>query len=423
MDEKQIIVIGGGLQGLATANALLDKGEKVLVLEREAGTGMETSFANAGMLTPSQAQPWNSVSEILKIISGIGKTSSPMLLKMNAIPSLFFWGLRFIRNSSKSRFNSNTDNICKLAKYSLQLTKEFRNENDLDYDHSEKGTMKIFRSESSLNKAIEEAERLKKFGIKYKVLSSKGVAEAEPGLADISDQILGGIFFPEDETGDAYKFCNELENLIREKGGRIHVNTEIKKILINKKSVNSIVTDRVELQANRVVVAAGSWSYLLLKKAGLNIPVRPVKGYSLTLDTAGLKNAPGLAIIDEDVHTALTPLGNRIRIAGTAEFAGFNDDIHEKRIDYLNDMLESVYPSLFSELNHEEGTLWYGFRPMSPDGMPYLGSTRIKGLYLNTGHGHLGWTLAMGSAAILSDLITKRDTKIDSSPYLASRVV
>ena len=159
------------------------------------------------------------------------------------------------------------------------------------------------------------------------------------------------------------------------------------------------------------------------KKSGLNIPVRPVKGYSLTLNTAGLKNAPGLAIIDEDVHTALTPLGNRIRIAGTAEFAGFNDDIHEKRIDYLNDMLESVYPSLFSELNHEEGTLWYGFRPMSPDGMPYLGSTKIKGLYLNTGHGHLGWTLAMGSAAILSDLITKRDTKIDSSPYLASRVV
>tara|TARA_B100001013_G_scaffold93129_1_gene51864 strand:+ start:663 stop:1928 length:1266 start_codon:yes stop_codon:yes gene_type:complete len=421
MNEKQTIIIGGGLQGLAVANALLDRGEEVLVLEREAGVGLETSFANAGMITPSQAQPWNSVSDILDILSGIGKQDSPMLLKINALPSLFFWGLSFIRNSSKSRFNTNTENICKLAQYSLQQIQKVRKEYGLKYDHTDKGTMKIFRSDLSFKRGIEEANRLKNFGIRYKVLDSEQVIEEEPQLKDITSQIAGGIIFPQDETGDAHKFCLELENLIRKKGGRIHTNTEIRKILVHKKKVNSIVTDRVEIQTKRVVVAAGSWSYLLLKNLGLRLPVRPVKGYSLTLDISGMKDVPSLAVIDEGVHTAITPLGNRIRIAGTAEFVGFDDDIHEKRIDYLNNMLQAIYPSFYSKLDLEESALWYGFRPMSPDGKPYVGQTKVKGLYLNTGHGHLGWTLAMGSGALLADMMIGNKTEIDSNPYLATR--
>ena len=185
--------------------------------------------------------------------------------------------------------------------------------------------------------------------------------------------------------------------------------------------VNSIVTNRVEIQTKRVVVAAGSWSYLLLKNLGLSLPVRPVKGYSLTLDITGVKDVPSLAVIDEGVHTAITPLGNRIRIAGTAEFVGFDDDIHEQRIDYLSNMLQAIYPSFYSKIDLEESTLWYGFRPMSPDGKPYIGQTKIKGLYLNTGHGHLGWTLAMGSGALLADMMIGNKTEIDSNPYLATR--
>ena len=290
MKENPIIIIGGGLQGLATANALLDRGEQVLLLERNSEVAKETSFANAGMLAPSHAHPWNSMSDIWNIISGIGKKDSPMLLKVTELPSLFFWGLRFLRNSSKAKYLSNTDNICKLAQHSLDLTKKLREEYDLKYDHSSIGTLKIFRDESKFEKASKEAERLNEQGLTFKSLGREETVNLEPLLGDISNQISGGIIFPDDEAGDAYKFCQELEKVIREKGGRIHVNTEVKKIHLNKKKVNSVVTDRVEIKASRVVLSSGSWTNNLLKNTKLNLSIKPVKGYSLTLDTSMLKD-------------------------------------------------------------------------------------------------------------------------------------
>lgn len=420
MNDKQIVIIGGGLQGLATANALLDRGESVLILEKEEDTGSATSFANAGMLTPSQSTPWNSPSDILKIFSGIGKKDSPMVLSPRAIPSLFFWGLKFLRNSTNKRFLKISKNCIDLAHYSSSLTKEIREKEGFEYDNKENGTLKVFRSQESLDKSIAITKVLDP-DTPINVLDSKGVSLAEPQLEPIANQLTGGIFYPEDEIGDAYKFCKLLEELVRSKGGRILVNTDIKKILVHKGKVNGVITDRAVLQTKRVVVAAGSWSRALLKQVGLRLPVRPVKGYSLTLDTAGINQKPELAVVDESIHTVVTPLRNRIRIAGTAEFSGFNDDIHPKRIAYLNEMLRSIYPKLYSQLDLEEGSLWYGFRPMSADGLPFLGKTKIDGLYVNSGQGHLGWTLAMGSASLVADLIVNKPTDIDSSPYLASR--
>ena len=420
MDDKQIVIIGGGLQGLATANALLDRGESVLILEKGEDTGSATSFANAGMLTPSQSTPWNSPSDIFKIISGIGKKDSPMVLSPRAIPSLFFWGLKFLRNSTQKRFLKISKNCIDLAYYSSSLTKEIREKEGFEYDNNENGTLKIFRSQEALDRSVEITKMLDP-GAPIKVLDSKGISLAEPQLEPIASQLVGGIFYPQDEIGDAYKFCKLLEELVRSKGGRILVNTDIKKILVHKGKVNGVITDRAILQTKRVVVAAGSWSHLLLKQVGLRLPVRPVKGYSLTLDTAGINDKPELAVVDESIHTVVTPLRNRIRIAGTAEFSGFNDDIHPKRIAYLNGMLKSIYPKLYSQLDLEEGRLWYGFRPMSADGLPFLGKTKIDGLYVNSGQGHLGWTLAMGSASLVADLIVNKPTDIDSSPYLASR--
>ena len=423
MKEDPIIIIGGGLQGLATANALLDRGEEVLLLEKSSGVATQTSFANAGMLTPSQAAPWNSMADIVNILSGIGKKDSPMLLKLTQVPSLFFWMLRFLFNSSKSKYRSNTENICKLAQHSLELTKQTREKYGLNYDHSTVGTMKIFRDESSFIKASKNAERLNDQGLTFKILTNQEVVEHEPLLGDASNKIPGGIFFPDDETGDAYKFCKELETVIREKGGRIHVNTEVKKILFNKEKVNSVVTDRVEIKASRVVLTSGSWTNSLLKNTRLNLPIKPVKGYSLTLDTSMLKDTPKMPIIDEGIHTAFTPLGYSLRVAGTAEFAGFNEDIHQKRIDYLYKTLESIYPTISANLDLDKGALWYGFRPMSPDGMPYIGPTKISGLFVNTGHGHSGWTLAMGSGDVLADLMLKKQPNIEVKPFLASRAV
>ncbi len=234
--------------------------------------------------------------------------------------------------------------------------------------------------------------------------------------------LVGGIHYKDDEAGDSYKFCKALEEIVRKKGGRILVNTNIKKILLNKRRVNSVVTDRAVLQAKRIIVCAGSWSPTLLKELKIKIPVKPVKGYSLTYNTAGIRNTPKIPVIDESIHIAITPYKNRIRIAGTAEFVGFNEDVHPKRFNYLNSKLNEVYPSLYSKVkDDEEVEIWFGFRPMSADGLPFIGESKIKGLYLNTGHGHLGWTLAMGSADLLADQIVGAETQIDSKPYQANR--
>ena len=422
MDKDQIIIIGGGIIGLATANALLDRGEKVLVLEKNSDTATAASFANAGMLTPSQSTPWNSPSDIFYILSGIGKKDSPMSLSPGAIPSYLPWGLRFILNSTPNRFERISKSIFSLAKYSKDLTEMIRNSEEFSYEESTEGTLKLFREAERLQKAIDLSNRIYGESNSIEVLNQKQTIELEPALNKVRKGLVGSIHYKDDEIGDAYKFCKSLEESIRNKGGRILVNTDIKKILLNKRKVNSVVTHRAVLRAKRVIVCAGSWSPILLKELGIKIPVKPVKGYSLTYNTAGLENTPNLSVIDESIHIAITPYKNRIRVAGTAEFVGFNDEVHPKRITYLNSKLNEVYPSLFSKVQgDEDAEVWFGFRPMSADGLPFIGETKIEGLYLNTGHGHLGWTLAMGSASLLADQLTNAETEIDSKPYLANR--
>ncbi|MFL2702016.1 MAG: FAD-dependent oxidoreductase [Gammaproteobacteria bacterium] len=422
MDKDQIIIIGGGLIGLATANALLDRGEKVLVLERNAETATAASFANAGMLTPSQSTPWNSPSDIANILSGVGRKDSPMSVSFGTIPSYFFWGLRFMLNSTPSKFERISKDIFSLAKYSKDLTVKIRNLEEFTYDESTDGTIKLFRDSERFEKSIALSNRIYAESNVIDVLNQKEVIELEPALNKVRKGLIGGIHYKEDEIGDAYKFCKALEGIIRNKGGRILVNSNIKKILLNKGKVNSVVTDRAVLQAKRVVICAGSWSPVLLKETGIRIPVKPVKGYSLTYNTAGIRNTPKLSVIDESIHIAITPYINRIRVAGTAEFVGFNDEVHPKRVDYLNSKLNEVYPHIFSKVkDDEEAEMWFGFRPMSADGLPFVGESKVKGLYLNTGHGHLGWTLAMGSADLLADQIVGAETQIDSEPYQANR--
>ena len=422
MEKDQVIIIGGGLQGLATANALLDRGEKVLVLEKNTETAKAASFANAGMLTPSQSTPWNSPSDIVNILSGIGRNNSPMVLSIKSMPSYFFWGLRFMLNSSPRRFEKISKDIFSLAVYSKNLTENIRNYEKFSYDASTKGTLKLFRDSVRLKKSIALSDHIYGKSNNVEVLNQKEVIDLEPALNRVRKGIVGGIHYKDDEIGDAYKFCKALEEVVRRKGGRILVKTDIKKILLHKRKVNSVVTDRAVLEAKRVVVCAGSHSTALLKQLGIKIPVKPVKGYSLTYDTIGIKNAPKLSVIDESIHIAITPFANRIRVAGTAEFVGFNDDLHPKRIDYLNSKLNEVYPNLYSKVKDDENLeLWFGFRPMSADGLPFIGESKIKGLYINTGHGHLGWTLAMGSAELIADQIIGEETQIDSKPYQANR--
>ena len=421
MSDNQIVIIGGGLQGLATAFTLLQRGEEVLILERDNDIATSASFANAGMLTPSQSSPWNSPEDIIQILAGIGKKDSPMTMSPFAIPTLISWGLKFLINSTPKRFNQITSNLYTLGSYSRDLTKDVREKFNFSYEHSERGTLKIYRKPENFDKAVKKLSLIFPDKRGVSILGEAELIELEPQLKDIKTELSGGIHFSNDEIGDAYKFCKQLEDIIRSNGGRILTNTKINKILVDKNKINCVVTDRAILQTKRVVVCAGSWSRELLKKVRLNLPVTPVKGYSLTYDTHGLNNMPKISLVDESIHTAVTPFENRIRIAGTAEFVQFDDSIHPKREKYLNNMLKSIYPNLFSQIDRTEGKIWHGFRPMSADGLPFIGKTKIEGLYVNCGQGHLGWTLAMGSAALLADQIQGRDSEIDLNPYLASR--
>tara|TARA_B110000014_G_C20110004_1_gene584529 strand:+ start:460 stop:1725 length:1266 start_codon:yes stop_codon:yes gene_type:complete len=417
MIKKQTIIIGGGLQGLATANALLDRGEDVLVLERRNGTALETSFANAGMITPSQSSPWNSPKDIFKMISSIGKEDSAMLVRMKAVPGLLGWAVRFILNSSSKRFTAATIDNFNLCSYSRDLTASFRETEEINYDESTLGTAKIFRNQKSFEESLISLDKFKELGINYQALDSNSLTSLEPQLKQLSSQIIGALLFEEDETGDAYLFCKELERIVRNKGGRIHTSTEIIGLQSHKMKITGVKTSRVDIQTNKVVIAAGSWSRHLVESLGLNLHIRPVKGYSITLDLDGSNASPKLAIVDEDLHTAITPFKNRIRVAGTAEFAGFDEEIRDSRILNLIGTLKNVYPDFSSNLNYDEGHIWSGFRPMSSDGKPYIGKTKIEGLFINTGQGHLGWTMAMGSASLLADIMTNQKTAIDSMPF------
>ena len=421
MKKDKVVIIGGGLQGLATANALIDRGIDVLVLERNKDVANEASFANGGMLTPSHAIPWNHLDDIKSILSGIGRKDSPMVLDIKSIPSLFVWGLKFLANSSHKKFIRNAQHIYSLASYSKKLTVNIRRKEKFSYDNRSQGSLKIFRSEEHLNKTEKLSKKI--FGSKKrnKILTSDELVTLEPALENIKSELVGGMYYREDEIGDAYKFCKLLEETIRLKGGRILTNNNIKKILLHKGKINCVVTDRAIINTNNLVVTAGSWSSSLLRLVGIKLPVKPVKGYSLTLDTYGVNHAPKLGLVDESIHTAIAPLGNRIRIAGTAEFSGFNTSIHEKRQQYLYRMLEMIYPKLYENIDKDLGKFWYGFRPMSPDGLPYIGPTSVPGVYVNTGHGHLGWTLAMGSAELFADLFLEQETEIAPEPYLIGR--
>ncbi|MED5349306.1 MAG: FAD-dependent oxidoreductase, partial [Pseudomonadota bacterium] len=219
LNDKQIVIIGGGLQGLATALTLIERGEDVLVLEREEDVAHSTSFANAGMLTPSQSNPWNSPDDILQVLSGIGKKDSPMTLSVGAIPSLFFWGLKFVANSTPSRYRKISSNLYELGNYSKELTKQLRQKYDFSYDESEKGTLKIYRDHSRLNKSVNNHQNIFSSNKEFTVLDNEELVELEPQLNPIKNDLAGGIHFPNDETGDAYKFCKNLEDTIRNNGG------------------------------------------------------------------------------------------------------------------------------------------------------------------------------------------------------------
>ena len=423
MSTQPIAIIGAGLQGLTTALALQQRGEVVRVLERAEGTALETSYANAGMLTPSQVDPWNSPGVGRHLLQSIGRDQSAMLLRLGALPSLMGWGLSFLRHSTPNRHRQATRRAFALARHSIELTAQIREKLGIDYDASTHGTLKVFRSDRAFAASIATAEFLGREGMIFEALDADGGIDTEPQLAEVARELVGGLRFPDDECGDAHLFCRRIAAEVEERGGRIDCGVDVRGLECRGGRVTGLHLEGELVDASRIVVAAGSWSVELLRSAGLRLPVRPAKGYSLTLDAKGIPNTPRIAVVDDTLHTAIVPLGDRLRIAGTAEFAGFDKRVRAPRIRNLSDLLQRVYPSVAARADLGSANAWAGLRPMSSDGLPFIGPTRIGGLFVNSGHGHLGWTMAMGSADLLADLMVGKPTAIDPSPYLAQRAL
>jgi D-amino-acid dehydrogenase len=416
-----IVVIGAGLAGTASAWYLRRQGYEVTVVDRADAAAMETSYANAGMLTPSMADPWNSPGTFGRLLGWLGDEKAPMLLRPAAIPSLAGWGVRFLMNSRSAPFRRNTLRNVRLANQSLARLKELRSELGIEYDQVEGGTLRACRDLAALDHASELAAALSDHGVEYRRLDRDGVVAAEPALEPVADKIVGGIHYQNDESGDAHRFCQGLATAAADAGVRFEYGVTVTGFHLEEASVRAARSGAAEIEAGAFVIAAGSYTPLLGRMLGVSVPVRPVKGYSITVPRGDWQGAPRIPVSDDHLHTAVTPMGDRIRVAGTAEFAGYDTSLRPSRIDNLLGLLEAIYPDFARRIDRTDVDPWCGFRPVSADGVPIIGKTPISNLYLNTGHGPLGWTMAAGSGELLASVVSRNPSPLDASDYALDR--
>lgn len=408
---RRVLVLGGGIIGTTTAYALAKRGFEVTVVERQDGVGLETSFANGSLITPSMADPWAAPGLPMKLLKWIGREESPFLVRLGAIPGMMSWGLKFLANCNPRDWQRNTEVILRIAQYSQDRLKALTDETGINYDRTSAGTLRLFRDEASMQDAKRSAEMVGELGVSFRVLDAAECAVLDPALTQSVGKIAGGIHFPGDETGDAFKFTKALAELCREIGVDFRFGETIDRIDADGDRIAGVTMSGESLQADSYVVALGSASTALLRQIGIKIPVYPVKGYSLTIDIEGWNNAPTVPLLDDGKKMGIVRLGDRLRLAGTAEFAGFDTSLNLARGANLVNGLADLFPDC---PNVAQGRHWAGLRPMTPDGIPILGLTpTISNLYLNVGHGHLGWTMAAGSGDVIAALIAGEPAGID----------
>ncbi|MGH8185136.1 MAG: FAD-dependent oxidoreductase, partial [Steroidobacteraceae bacterium] len=345
-----------------------------------------------------------------------------MLLRPRALPHLLGWGARFIRNSSPARFAANLRHNLRLAQYSLAVLRQISQNISVSYDQTSVGTLMIFRSREGFEAAARRNQELQPLGLCAEPVSDRDrLIDLEPALQSIGSQLLGGIYYRNDRSGDARLFSLALAGHAQQLGVRFLFNTEVIGVSASRNRITSVATAAEELVADAYVIAAGAGSTSLLRSIRINLSMAPAKGYSITIARSEQHTPPRMPVVDHDLHAAVTPMGQSLRVAGTAEFDGLRSHIRPARVQTLVRLFQRLYPNHPIPKDRCALSEWTGFRPMSADGVPIIGRTRIDNLYLNTGHGHLGWTLAAGSGRALSDLISGGNPQIDVAPYALRR--
>ena len=409
---RHVVVLGGGVVGVAAAWFLSRNGCRVTIVESREGAGLGTSFANGGLITPSMADPWASPGIPWLILKWLGRENAPFLVRIGALPGLVSWGVEFLRQCNRADWRRNTENILRLCTYSHERLREVVRETGVDYESNPRGTLHLFRDRRSIEQTSRTAEMLKELGVPSRPLDPSGCVELEPALRSQIDRIAGGIHYPGDEAGDAHLFSRRLAEACASEGAELRYGESVEAIEVAGGTFSGVRTSAGRVDADACVVALGTGSAALLRPLGIRLPIYPVKGYSLTFPVGGWNDAPVVPFADDGHKAGIVRIGDRIRVAGTAEFAGHDTTLTPRRIDGLRTFFLSLFPDY---PDRSAGEAWTGLRPMTPDGLPYLGPTPVKGLYLDTGHGHLGWTMSCGSASLVADLVCGKRPGIDLS--------
>jgi D-amino-acid dehydrogenase len=401
-----VLVLGAGVIGTTTAYYLARAGHEVTVVDRQAGPALETSYANAGQVSPGYAAPWAAPGVPLKAVRWMFQKHAPLAIGLDGSVAQLRWMWQMLRNCSAGRYAVNKERMVRLAEYSRDCLAQLRAETGLHYEGREGGTLQVFRTQAQLDGVARDVAVLQSAGVPFEVLDAASLRRAEPAIA--AERLVGGLRLPNDETGDCHLFTTRVGHLAQSLGVRFRFGAEVDRIETAAGRVVGVASGRQLLKADAYVMAMGSYSTPQL--AGLHdIPVYPVKGYSITVPIADADRAPVSTVLDETYKVAITRFDRRIRVGGMAELRGFDLRLNPRRRETLERCLGDLFPGGGYA---GQGAFWTGLRPMTPDGTPLEGRTTLPNLYLNTGHGTLGWTMACGSARVLSDLMTGRAPEI-----------
>ncbi len=414
----KVLVLGGGVIGVTSAWYLRQAGHDVTVVDRQPGPGLETSQANGGQVSWGAGTPWAAPGIPLKALQWMFRRHSPLVLRPRFDPAMWTWLSQMLANCTSERFVINRERMLRLSHYSHACLMALRSETGIRYDEHLTGVLELFRTERELAEAEKDTAMLKQWGIDFRLLDRAGCVAQEPALRASWEKIAGGLHFPGDESGDCFQFTQTLANLAESQGVSFAFNTRVARLEADGGRLARVHTDKGEMTADAYVLACGSYTPLLLRPLGLRLPVYPVKGYSVTLPLTDADAAPGGSVTDATYKVVITRLGDKLRAAGTAEVAGYDLSLRPSRLATISHVLANLFPGA---ANPAEAQYWCGLRPMTPDNPPVLGPTPWKNLYLNTGHGTLGWTMACGSGKLIADLVSGQHPEIELEGLTLSR--
>lgn len=415
----RILILGSGVVGTASAYYLAKAGHEVTVIDRQPAAGMETSFANAGQVSPGYSAPWAGPGIPVKAIKWLLMHHRPLVVWPSLDARLYLWLARMLANCTEDAYRRNKARMVRLAEYSRDALDALRAETGIAYDERQLGTLQLFRTQKQLDHVHADTEVLDAHDVAYEVLDPAGCIRAEPALARVRDKFVGGLRLPGDETGDAHLFTQRLAEICARLGVTYRYGAAVEALREEGGRITGVALAGGEVvTADAYVAALGSYTPALLAPLGIRLPVYPVKGYSLTLPIVDPEAAPRSTVMDETYKVAITRLGDRIRVGGTAELAGFSLALRAPRRETLAFSVGDLFPAGGDLAN---ASFWTGLRPMTPDGTPIVGPTRIANLFTNTGHGTLGWTMACGSGRVLADLMGGRAPDIDTADLSVAR--